>query len=60
MNSAWDCGRTRLMTAAGIQPFGRENTSNWVPPAQRGLGCLSRGGGYICTPDAYPLLSHPV
>lgn len=30
MKSAWDCGRTRLMTDVGIQPFGRENTP--TPP----------------------------
>lgn len=54
MKSAWDCGRTRLMTDVGIQPFGRENTHTPPPNSvpllgQRELGRPApRGGGHVC------------
>lgn len=50
MKSAWDCGRTRLATEAGIQPFGREgeNTPNLVPLGQRELGVPIPGRRLAC------------
>lgn len=65
MKSAWDCGRTRLMTDVGIQPFGRENTP--TPPefgptaGSKRVGAPSPTGrrARLQAGDAYPSLSHP-